>query len=630
METGTGTVLLSSPSPTRRRITFTPQQVISLPRAWERRPATPYVRRNEAQKIWKRVPLGVIEVGVGDGGHTWRKENEVVVQRSVKRLRVSSVTVTDHEEDKENMNINYVPVKWDEDGNIPQSPKRKVFSYDGAADEPDEVPDEPSSKIGAHRDNHQDNEESIDDKENLEEELCESAHEDCLVDVALGESEGVTVLDNEDQSLLERNAALPNSLSEETLEAASLDNASQPAAAPSEAAALVPLPKSDSSQQPEVEGEAQSFPNVSNHAYLSGRAPALPVDHGDFPLLQSFLQNYLSRSQLMKAIKEKTIQDAQAPAEQPEMGVQPLAESSDVGMGSFDGTTDTVATERTSPASENEGNSTTATTNIQNEKATLLVEPDEDLDGNVSSPFRRSSRLNSKLAPLKKPVPALPSNIPLKRLNGTEFVAFNNGSIAAATRTNTKRNKGGALSVKARLVQLHAEDKVRYINEPTASEEVSSGKKTNKARKEPKEVKWHGTLARFEDGTEVPDTPEEEEPAPSAHVETEESKRAVVNETKGQAAEHIQEPPKSEEPAKKVRKLRKLSAGTVNGTPAPKRTTSIPVPIAGGPFVEKLADIATNKGKGSQGTKAKAAATGEKEKSTQARPRRRSSAVSRG
>ncbi|KAL2395208.1 hypothetical protein ABEF93_002003 [Exophiala dermatitidis] len=625
---------LSSPSPTRRRITFTPQQVISLPRAWERRPATPYVKRNEAQKIWKRVPLGVIELGVGDGGHTWRKENEVVVQRSVKRLRVSSVNVAvaDHEEDKENMNIDYVPSKWDEDGNVPQSPKRKAlaFGYDGAADEPDELPDEPPSKIGALYNDRQDDEDCNGDKDHLQEERRGSAPEDPLADLAVGECEDVTALDNQDQSLLEGNAALPISLSKETLEAASLDNASQPAAASSEQAALVPLPKSDSPQQPEVEGEAQSLLNVPGHAYLSGRAPVFAVDDGDFPLLQSFLQNYLIRSQLVKAIKEKSTHDAQALTDQPEMGEQLPAEPSHVGMETLDGTTDTVATETTSPAAEDKGTSTTDTTDTPNEKATILVEADQDVDANVPSPYRRSSRLNTKLAPLKKPVPTLPSNIPLKRLNGTEFVAFNNGSIAAATRANTKRNRGGAISVKARLVQLHAEDKVRYMNEPTWSEEVSNSKKTRKAKKEPKEVKWHGTLARFEDGTEVPDTPEEEEPP--AYVEVVESK-AAVDEMKEQA-HHVEEPPKSEEPAKKVRKLRKLSAGTVNGTPAPKRTTSIPVPIAGGPFFsEKLGDVVAKvNGNGGQGTEAKsaAAATGEKEKSTLARPKRRSSTVSRG
>ena len=97
---------------------LSPRRVHSLPRAWERRPATPHVPRNEAQKIWKRVALSV--VGTGEA-QQWRKETSKLKTRPVKRLRVTHLG---DDEDKEN--VDYAASKWEEEGLATPSPKRKV------------------------------------------------------------------------------------------------------------------------------------------------------------------------------------------------------------------------------------------------------------------------------------------------------------------------------------------------------------------------------------------------------------------------------------------------------------------------------------------------------------------------
>jgi hypothetical protein len=174
----------------------------------------------------------------------------------------------------------------------------------------------------------------------------------------------------------------------------------------------------------------------------------------------------------------------------------------------------------------------------------------EEIQVIITSPQRRSSRL-TRLPRPQKPSTTLPSNIALRRLTGTEFISMQKKvqSLAVATRTNTMKNKGAAIAVHARLQQLKSDSQCPSDNV------VISGKR--------KTVTWDDTLVRFQDytGPLLPPSPDSEKEDSSA----------------GAAEE-----PEEEEPAwadkshpKNVKKRRKDSVGSVNGTPAPKRSIQI-------------------------------------------------------
>ncbi|EXJ88989.1 hypothetical protein A1O3_02053 [Capronia epimyces CBS 606.96] len=335
----------------------------------------------------------------------------------------------------------------------------------------------------------------------------------------------------------------------------------------------------------EEEGEVQIQLDGARTEPHPAEVINFPIDHDDFP----FLQNFLSRSQARKAAKhDNPRQDAQSCDGPIEMASHASEEPTPTcvegsGGGGLEAST-------TSPVGDRNDLSTTPSyshTDIG------TVEPDQEADVNLSSPCRRSSRLNGKAARPKKPAATLPSNISLKRLNGTEFIATQREAqpLAVTTRTNTKRNKGDSVSVKVKLIQLHAEEKARESDPNTGTQEVSRNKPVSK------QVKWDDTLARFEDGSIFHNDRDGEALDDEADkLEQSSDKEADQNQ---------QEPPKPSEPAqaedkpaRKVRKLRKLNVGSVNGTPGPKRTTSIPVPVGAG-SLEKLTDIIA-KGKGGE------------------------------
>lgn len=181
---------------------------------------------------------------------------------------------------------------------------------------------------------------------------------------------------------------------------------------------------------------------------------------------------------------------------------------------------------------------------------------DELSDEEATSPCRRSSR--PRLPKLQKSVvPTIPSTIPVRRSNGTEFVFLHRTEamqVALATRTNTKRNKGEALAPSARL-------------ETIASVEPSPIKeKKKRGAKTAKKVQWDENLTQ-----EQVDTVPEEQILIVEHEP--ETKPELLKAEEKPASE-------AEKSAKKERrKVKRL--GTVNGTPAPKKvmaTTALPVP----------------------------------------------------
>ncbi|EXJ95036.1 hypothetical protein A1O1_00154 [Capronia coronata CBS 617.96] len=597
-----GEVMRPLLSPSTRHYTFTPQRTQAPPRAWERRPATPYVPRTEAQKIWKRVPLGAIDLS---DGHSWRKVPQPADRRSVKRLRVAQT----NGEDKENED--YVTSKWDEDGMVANSPKRKLFGYDGATqgETTSDESDEPSTRISRDSNGRSDKDDNVINEQTERDPAIATSVEDVDVSISIPAVQ-ISNGDNGTSSQEARDPLVPEPVSSECVDSVNSSASSLPEATPSDHN-LSTFKSNAQPCSPQAETEPQRLSHEGSDVPRLGEVVNFPIDHDDFP----FLQNFLSQRQARKAAKMETAQeDAQQPVGPEEVADQITQEPA---------TAPPQGMEQPVNGAMGDMN-TTLSGHVNSDPTTghdqsVALEPDQGVDANISSPCRRSSRLNTKLAGPKRPVATLPSNISLKRLNGNEFIATQREgqSLAIVTRSNTKRNKGPAVSVKVKLIQLRAEAEARGLNATAATPIGNYG--ADGTKKAATRVKWDGILARFEDGSVVENMPDVEAPCEAAkETGCDSGDVAAEDQPPHEPRKAEDEAQAQEKPARKVRKLRKLNAGTVNGTPAPKRTTSIPVP-ARASSAEKPSDVSIN-GKGPRTSEAKAVGC---ERRAQSRPQRR-------
>ncbi|KAH0843502.1 hypothetical protein AYO21_07223 [Fonsecaea monophora] len=536
----------SSPS---RPYTFTPRRVKSLPRAWERRPATPFVARNDAQKIWKRVPLGAIGANIGEN---WRKENRRLATRPVKRLRISHLG---GEEDQEN--ADYIASKWDEDGMTTPSPKRKVlecgvFAMDqedqNTSNEADDgIEDDEDRGISEHRTaspvlgNHDGAEDRI-----------EIENSDMT-------TKPLHVLDSVTPPL--QAADLPQPLSPIT----ELMNTSSTSSPPP-----ATMPSSSNASMPALDEDLASGGNGHQDAPLSFTVSSIfgpiesvasPPDHDD----TAYLHDFLSRARARKAAKEQATE---------ENTTTQLEESADPSM-------------KNSSSSHIEDVTSTPPEATDSEETPTIVATAPEPEVNVSP--RRSSRLFTRLPRLQKPATSLPNTISLKRLNGTEFIAARNEaeSLAVTTRTNTKSNKNGAVSAKVRLLQMDAEQKARQFSEEAGAEQPNPETGPTKKSSKRKEVAWAEKLATFHgeveestvDETVMGEVREDEGCKADSNSEVDSNSEAEGGAGGKEGVEQLRSLLRQQNRGvKKVRRLRKLNGGSVNGTPAPKKTTNIPLP----------------------------------------------------
>ena len=203
---------------------------------------------------------------------------------------------------------------------------------------------------------------------------------------------------------------------------------------------------------------------------------------------------------------------------------------------------------------------------------------EEEGESQASSDCRRSARAITRLPRLQKPSTTVPSNISLRRLNGSEFISMQKDiqNLALTTRANTKKNKCTAVSVRQRLMQLQAE----------VWQDVEDEKPAKKTRKA---VAWAETIARFQDvdGKELAVEAgllETTNTAQALHEET-----ATSTEPPQLLQPEPSEPETTKESKKRVRRQRKANSGTENGTPAPKRTMEMMIAAASQPQT-KVAD----------------------------------------
>ncbi|KPI43578.1 uncharacterized protein AB675_6757 [Cyphellophora attinorum] len=267
--------------------------------------------------------------------------------------------------------------------------------------------------------------------------------------------------------------------------------------------------------------------------------------------------------------------------------------------------------------------------------STLLVPSiEEDQSEQApSSPSRRSNRLTKLPRPAQR-IATLPSNISLRRLNGTEFVAMAKSrteaqNAALLVRNNTRKNKDGALSVSKRLAQI----KLGLIkdgsnqsdgsngSQPNSEEEAKDNKrkathKDNKRRLKQCNVTWAAKIARFrdDDGEEydvLTESEGEEEKKMTAkdYMAVFEAREAQKTSDEGEAAnDEALSPPGS--PSKRTRaKLAKLASVTerVDHVEGASQQASIPQATATSKSTKTVDEESAQKSKSTHKRKRKQA-----------------------
>ncbi|RMZ75384.1 hypothetical protein DV737_g5315, partial [Chaetothyriales sp. CBS 132003] len=524
--------------------TFTPTQLKYQPRAWQRKPATPAAARSQHQsrKIWKRVPLQNIASNVNAA---WEKGGKVGdgIMRPVKKIRENAIVgITakwDHEPSPLQTPRRRRPQNWlnvevtntlamTDDEQIAQasvsSPISRNSLANGCSDltcNPDDgivTPQSPSLQSSPQSPSLQSSPSPA-----LELDIGRTdADSHSTVDSRLDPPSVSTAVD----SMLREGATQLSP----SLHRPYTANSDLPTHALADEGML--------DLSPPEEGQAETVTSTPPPAQASQ-----PTEHSNHPHPEdqddtAYLQAFLSRS---RAQRDASAQFAQASNS---TLLHPAPVSSDL---------PTLASNPSPPEQ-------TASKQIAVLFKVTDLPPDsvngdssqgnpEMADADASSPCRRSSRLTR--IPRVHKLTTLPNTIALRRLNGTEFVAVQKEArtIATATRANTKRNKGCAMSVRQRLIQLHAEK-----HDPVDEER----------QKNARGVVWSETIARMQgaDGNEVPYEPDQRpEPDVDATTSDQDDQAGTNAELKSTLTP--------------LRRRRKDNLGNVAGTPAPKATIGL-------------------------------------------------------
>ncbi|RMZ90922.1 hypothetical protein DV736_g1840, partial [Chaetothyriales sp. CBS 134916] len=538
--------------------TFTPTQIKYQPRAWQRKPATPAAARSQHQsrKIWKRVPLQNIASNVNAA---WEKGGRVGdgIMRPVKKIRVArtatiATAVDEDEDDKENAIVG-ITAKWDREPSPLKTPRRRrpqnwvnVAVTDANAMMDDEQITQASTTSPFSRNSFingsSDLTYNLDSSSMTPQSLALQSSPSPVVGLEIGRPEGdshstagsgldpptvttaVDSIDLEDAHQISLSLHFPHTANSDQTISALADQA------------LFDLSPPEESR---LETVASTPPAVQASQATQHTEHSHPEDQDDTAYLQAFLSR--SRSQ----------RDASARLAQASNSA--LVNAALVNAGPVSSDLPTLAS-NTSPTEQTASKQITAPLDVpvlpsdtengdssQGGLETAEVEP--------SSPCRRSSRLTRVPRPQK--LTTLPNTIALRRLNGTEFVAMHKEarSIATATRANTKRNKGCAMSVRQRLIQLHAE-KHDAVND----ERPRNGKG----------VVWSETIARMQ-GAEGKEVPYEPDQKPEQEIDESTSEQDEQAGTKAELPSNLTP----------LRRRRKENLGNVTGTPVPKATIEL-------------------------------------------------------
>ena len=451
------------PSP-KTRFTFTPTNVKQRPRAWQRKPATPFVPRTESQKIWKRVPLQNVASNIIAAWERGGKFGDGIM-RPVKKLRVAVLDGDNPE------NVNSTIAKWDPEVSPAKTPRRRrpkahvdfevhdaevvenvgsveamtlCINQEGAKFTTEEGSREALSTAFGFGDSKDASFSFKLDSGEGSMNLFEASSETVQYDHQRPDDEpNYARIDGRTPIGVEEDESIPQGESigqanEDTFPEELIAPASEPEGAPSppDRQCLSDLPQEKDNQPMDVTltiNPDQADKAAPHSKYFNQN------DHDD----TSYLQAFLSRSRAQREAKSQPVQPfspadanvALVPAELQLPSNSPVQETRTYNIPSFESLSLPIEV-----AEGEDGHESQDTTDAQ-----------------ASSPCRRSGRI-TRLPRPQRPT-TLPNTISLRRLNGTEFIAMQkeNQSLAIATRANTKRNRGSALSVRQRLLQLQAE-----------------------------------------------------------------------------------------------------------------------------------------------------------------------------
>ena len=549
--------------PSAKHCGFTPYRGIGrLPRAWERKAATPYAPRSDGQRIWKRVPLAEtqsrnvsaaeghsddtvkivkkMKMGMSQEGNTPLAAEGIVVETKIETLEELGDV-------KRKISGTLALTESNTSAQIIEESTTTTTVYDATDDEraqvlettpqnrnaalsssPNSVPSNETEEGESARTREMTNEHQQVDKDQEYRKPIPSPEispdvtaqqnfsivDEDLFNLSKHDNSNVSMFDTthtmssgegDDENFAEAATSEDNDL-----------NANDDG--PSRAAALVDSLKSEALCRSERrrssffsvftgQGILQTSEEVAHESTSQETLSQVAASPNDDT---AFLHAFLSRSRAQKAVR------AQSCPEKSSIG---KVEADDNGvLATIDDTKSAVM--------ETEDN--------------LDLDPN-DTEANITSPCRRSSR--TRLSRPQKMVPALPSSIPVRRSNGTEFIFLQKSEsqeVAIATRVNTRRNKGDAQPPRLKLPHLRDPNYVNNMN--------SMATKSSPKRRKRKEVSWNE--AQLTEMYEIALA----EPAAVQNEEEDQTETVAADTVVIKAS---------------ARKLRKL--GTVNGTPAPKR-----------------------------------------------------------
>lgn len=566
-----------------QQVIFTSTELPREPRAWERKPAQPFAPRHDAQKVWKRQPLK--NITSEDNAKRSRDDGDGVT-RPTKRLKIYQATADEKENEDVEMALGYSPMKL---GSAPLG--TSVDAENVKATEHDVLP---------RRGMDPDHVAEAVTAQNSGTDVDNSSAEDATAGISDVNTPGENttsrsaqtsesaVNDSVDQPSIAVPAAhaVPEMCFDITSANIQHDRHSTSKESPhkkdrqsSIADQLITVPPQPEFLSPKVTSSfslpvttspsrANSSAFFSVAASASAPQPNPPIEQDDTAFLTEFLQRTKQAREKNQAsslnrpigerIKTHLVENHNAAAEFNKRKRTHSPEPEDL--------------------SEIDDDEPTATT------TTFTPLQEDPTEKPPLSPSRRSNRLTASRLPRPQRPTVLTANISLRRLNGTEFISMAKKRTAAQNaalllRNNTKTNKGASVYVPERLEQMKAtksEDK-----SDNSSDGSKSGSDPKKSRRG---IVWAEKIARFrdDDGEEYDVLSEDETNKLSSKewlakfVDSESEEEEPAKDNNAESADPDYSPnkkSKSTTSEKTVKRKRKDTDRTTNGTPLPKRSS---------------------------------------------------------
>lgn len=645
-----------------KNVSFTPQREKQPPRAWERRPATPFIPRDDKQKIWKRVPLGELGVDINRPISRREQESKQDYVRVVKKLKIEhddedkenefGVKAVGHKafaEDLESLKRrerrDFVTMRVEED-EIRGSPKKKlravvtIGNRSGTHLEPEEYKEE-INEDSAYAE--------TDAQSNMAEEVTDEEH--AITETGIWEEKQISdaeaaiqpAKDQQNDEATTRNQESRTSELEHILSGQQQPRASisaeakesnlEPASNSPSASAIAPT---DNHEDGIVAGEedVQTTPSPTKDMESGNGTQDSEADGSSSPptiLAENVTVDELeareAESPSMRMIQGVTGKEEAAQESLQEQQTEAVPRRISDDEKAF--LRDFMSRSRADKAAREQAESMSSTQAVKVDSLTENVEKEIKNEETVSGEHNVSDSLptiaardDAPASPLRRSKRAAVTSLPrpqiqLKRASGNEFIFQANKSTSTAntaliTKTNTKKNKGPAMNVLARLQQLVAQrakdtttggsddenDRAEDASDPVnATNKRKRGSDEDSAR--PKKVlRWNEEqLVSYQEAQPLSwqedrdvdaqkDSDEEATEKPSLCVkltlkmnsvpEKQEQHEQLASSKKSSKSTSFAEDTKDEisHPAteNKVRRARGGIAGSVNGTPAPKRS----------------------------------------------------------